>query len=355
MASRGRAERVKTHSIPRRAALRLAAATVALVGGGARAGTRRFTDDTGREILVPERPARVFAAGPPASVAVFALAPRMLLGWPRALRGAEAEYLPAFARDLPETGRLTGRGDTTNLETLVALQPDLIVDVGSVTRTTIDLAMRIQERTGIPYVLLGGRFAETPAMLRRLGEILGVPEQGAALAAYAAAIQIPIAARAATTPAAARPRVYYGRGPQGLETGGPGSINLEILEFSGLANVAAGPPSLFNVSPEQLLAWDPDHLILLDPALRRRLAGHPVWEALGAVRGGRIHVPPSLPFGWIDFPPGLNRLAGLLWIEHAIFSRGDAAAFREAVRMFFARVHHVELDAAAIERLLATG
>lgn len=50
--------------------------------GGARAGTRRFTDDTGREVLVPKRSARVFAAGPPASVAVFALASRMLLGWP---------------------------------------------------------------------------------------------------------------------------------------------------------------------------------------------------------------------------------------------------------------------------------
>jgi iron complex transport system substrate-binding protein len=346
---------VTTHPIQRRSALTLGAAAATVLAGAARAATRRFADDSGREILVPERPARVFAAGPPASVAVFALAPRMLLGWPRALRAAEAEYLPPFARDLPETGRLTGRGNTTNLETLVALQPDLIVDVGSVTRTTIDLAARIQERTGIPYVLLGGRFAETPAMLRRLGEILGVPEQGAALAAYADTIQSPIAARAAAMAAAARLRVYYGRGPQGLETGGPGSINVEILEFSGLANVAAGPPSLFNVSPEQLLAWDPDHLILLDPALRRRLAGHPVWEALGAVRAGRVHVPPSLPFGWINFPPGLNRLAGLLWIEHAIFARSDAAGFRAAVRAFFARVHHVELDAAAIERLLATG
>jgi iron complex transport system substrate-binding protein len=341
--------------VPRRSVLALGAACATLVARHARAHARRFTDDTGREIVVPERPARVFAAGPPASVAVFALAPRTLLGWPRALRGAEAEFLPVFARDLPETGRLTGRGDTTNLETLIDLQPDLIVDVGSVTRTTIDLATRIQERTGIPYILLGGRFAETPAMLRRLGEILGVPAQGAELAAYAGSIQDPIAARAAAMPATARRRVYYGRGPQGLETGGPGSINVEILEFSGLANVAAGPPSLFNVSPEQLLAWDPEHLILLDPSLRRRLAGHPVWAALSAVRAGRVHVPPSLPFGWIDFPPGLNRLAGLLWIEHAIFARGDAAEFRAAVREFFARVHHVELDAAAIERLLATG
>ena len=40
--------------------------------------------------------------------------------WVRAPREAEKPYLLASVRDLPELGRLTGRGDTLNLERLVA-------------------------------------------------------------------------------------------------------------------------------------------------------------------------------------------------------------------------------------------
>ena len=333
-----------------RRALGLAAAGAGALAAPflARAAHRTLVDDTGREVRLPASIERVFAAGPPASVAVFALAPRTLIGWPRALRGAERDFVPGFARDLPETGRLTGRGDTTNLETLVAMRPDLVVDVGSVSRTTIDLAERVQQRTGIPYLLLGGRFTETPSMLLRLGEALGAQAGAATLSAHSREVMARFA-----QPAPRRLRVYYGRGPAGLETGGPGSINVEILEFAGLENVAKGPPSLFAVSPEQLLGWDPDHVVLLDGGLAARLGGDPAWRLLAAVRAGRIHVAPRLPFGWVDFPPGINRLAGLLWIERAILGRGDDASFSAALRRHFALVHHVDIDDAAIARLLA--
>ena len=36
--------------------------------------------------------------------------------------------------------------------------------------------------------------------------------------------------------------------------------------------------------------------------------------AVRAVREGRLHCAPSLPFGWLDGPPGVNRLPGLPWL-----------------------------------------
>jgi hypothetical protein len=48
--------------------------------------------------------------------------------------------------------------------------------------TYVDLANRVQAQTGIPYLLIDGRFENTPAALRLLGEALGVPERGEALA-----------------------------------------------------------------------------------------------------------------------------------------------------------------------------
>ncbi len=41
---------------------------------------RGVTDSAGRSVRLPDRVARVFAAGPPASVLVYALAPGKLLG-----------------------------------------------------------------------------------------------------------------------------------------------------------------------------------------------------------------------------------------------------------------------------------
>lgn len=80
---------------------------------------RLVTDSAGRQVALPDRIERVFAAGPPASVLVYVLAPDKLLGWSRAATPAEREYLAAPYGDLPELGRLTGRGDTANLEVVL--------------------------------------------------------------------------------------------------------------------------------------------------------------------------------------------------------------------------------------------
>ena len=48
-----------------------------------------------------------------------------------------------------------------------------------------------------------------------------------------------ITRRVAVVPGERRPRVYYARGPRGLETGLGGSINVETIEFLGAHNVAA--------------------------------------------------------------------------------------------------------------------
>ena len=88
----------------------LPAALAGLVLLAAPADARTVTDSAGRTVAIPDTVTRVFASGPPASIAIYALRPEVLLGWPRALRDYEKPYIAAPYRDLPETGRLTGRG-----------------------------------------------------------------------------------------------------------------------------------------------------------------------------------------------------------------------------------------------------
>src|SRR5260370_40015613 len=132
---------------------------LALIGAGLLsrpvwAEGRTIVDSANRKVTLPDRISRVFVAGPPASVLMYVLAPDTMVGWIRLPTPAEKEFLTAPARDLPETGRLTGRGDTVSLARLVAARPHLGLDLGSVTETFVSLANRVQEQTGIPYVLI---------------------------------------------------------------------------------------------------------------------------------------------------------------------------------------------------------
>src|SRR5262249_35980009 len=101
-----------------------------------------IADGAGRKVSVPEKVERVYAAGPPASMLVFAIAPDKLVGWTRAFRPDEAAFVAPKYGALPELGRLTGRGNTANVEVLLKAKVDLVVDAGSTAETYVSLAER---------------------------------------------------------------------------------------------------------------------------------------------------------------------------------------------------------------------
>ena len=285
--------------LDRRTLLAGLSATVLAPRAG-RAGT--VTDGAGRAVPVPEKVARVFPAGPPAAIFLYTLAPELLIGWPRANRPEEREFLLPDVGGRPEVGRITGRGNTANLEVVLALKPDLILDVGSVDPTYVSLADRVQQQTGIPYALLDGRFDGIPLGYRTLGALIGRREQGEAFARSAEDTIKTITQRVGTIPAERRPRVYYARGPRGLETGLGGSINVETIELLA-RNVAGGTRGgLANVSIEQVLLWNPDVIVTIDRDFAANVLSDPAWAPVAAVRARRVHLSPKLPFGWVDFP-----------------------------------------------------
>lgn len=306
----------------------------------------------------PGQVRRVFAAGAPSGVLLAALAPEKLLGWPTKLQGDALALLGEPLRELGFLGRLSGRGSTVPLETLVQLQPDLILDSGTADATYISAAQRVTQQTGIPFVLVQGRLADHAAQLLEVGQLLGVGARGARLAAHADTV-LALAARIRTTvPIAAQPRVYLGRSADGLETGLEGSINMEVLDFAGGRNVAAtaGKGSLTRVSVEQILAWDPEVIVTQDPAFARHALSDPLWKSLSAVRNRRVHCAPSLPFGWLDGPPGINRLIGVHWLVQLLHPTHPAVRALEplpdAVKRFYRLFYGADLPPQTVARLL---
>jgi iron complex transport system substrate-binding protein len=310
-------------------------------------------DGAGRAVPMPARVERVFPAGPPAAILLYTLAPELLIGWPRANRPEEREFLLPNIGSRPEVGRITGRGNTANLEVVLALKPDLILDVGSVSPTYVSLADRVQQQTGIPYALLDGRFDGIALGYRTLGALLARRAQGEAHARIAEDMMKTIAGRTAVVSKGGRPRVYYARGPRGLETGLGGSINVETIELLAHNVASETRGGLANVSIEQVLLWNPDVIITIDRDFAANVRGDPAWAPVKAVREGRVHLSPKLPFGWVDFPPCVNRLIGLWWLAKILYPDLFPEDLRALTRAFYTRFYHVTLTDVQIERVLA--
>jgi len=310
-------------------------------------------DDSGRAIIVPATVKRVFPAGPPAAIMIYTMAPDLLLGWPRANRPEECAYLLPDICVRPVVGRLTGRGNTANLESVIALKPDLIVDVGATSETYKSLAERVQQQTGIPYALLDGRFLSLSTSYAKLGKLTGRINDGADFDDYVNMTLGVITNRIAFVPAEKRPRVYYARGPRGLTTGLGGSINVETIELMA-RNVAGGTQGgLANVSIEQVLLWNPEVIITIDQDFAANVYGDPAWASIEAVKNKRVHLSPKMPFGWVDFPPSANRLIGLWWLGKILYPDLFKEDIRELTRDFYEKFYHVKPTGAQIDHVLA--
>ncbi len=320
------------------------------------AAAKPFTNSAGRQVEIPGNVRRVFPAGPPASVALYTVAPEKMLGWTRAPSAAALAFLPQRYAGLPAIGRLTGRGNTVNLENVVKLAPDLVLDVGNTTSTYVSLAERVEAQTHVPAVLIGGRLAETPQTLRTLGQLLGASDRAAALARYAETVLGTVQRQTGKIPPAQRPSIYIARGPRGLESAVAGSIGSEVVDLAGARNVvgrAAGPHTIVDVSPEQVLAWQPDVVLTIDRRFHAAIRTDAVWREVEAVQKGHVHFVPDLPFSWLDDPPAPNRLIGLLWLGKLLYPAFFAQDIRTEAQRFYALFYQQEPSGSQLDGLLA--
>lgn len=313
----------------------------------------QVTDSAGREVLLPSEIHGILAAGPPAGVFLYVLAPDKLIGWPHGLEIGAETLLPAKYASLPVVGRLTGSAGGLTPAAISALRPDVIVDVGDVEPRYVALADRIQAQTGIPYLLIDGRLADSAASLRSLGATLGAADGGVAAADYAARDLKEIALGLASV--RQRLRIYYARGAMGLETVTGGSLLSEVFDLAGAVNVvpAAGNAEVVKVSFAQVRAWNPDAIVTEDPALYRHILQDPQWASLTALREEHLYLAPQLPFGWIDEPPGVNRLLGLRLLAERFYPAVFRYDVRKDAKEFFRLFYHRAPSDAELDGVLA--
>jgi iron complex transport system substrate-binding protein len=325
-------------------------AAPALLLAAAPATAAVFTDAAARRIVLPDTVKRVLPAERNAEVLVYVLAPDKLAGLERlpSGRGDGTPRLPAL-RFRP------GATPASVAEAARAFRPDLVLDAGPVTPERVAFADDVQQRTGIPYVMLDDSFERMPSVLQTLGTVLGVPERADALRLFAENAIGSARGGLLIRPAEGRPRVYYALGSDGLTTALPGAPAAAAIAEAGAINVAAplGRNIYTRISREQLLAWDPDIIIAEYPHFYRALHRDRFWRRLGAVRRGKVYLEPDAPFGWIENPSGVNRLIGLAWLSALFYPEPTHDELRGTVCEFYDKFYRVRLTNARLNNMLA--
>ncbi|MBO0738905.1 MAG: ABC transporter substrate-binding protein [Alphaproteobacteria bacterium] len=315
-----------------------------------------FVDSAERYVNVPDHPRRVMPANQSAAVLVFVLARDKLAGWSRAPSRGRRSFLPAKYARLRAFGSLNRSNPAAAVPLIARTHPDLIIESGPVTSEAAARADWYQQRTGVPYIVLDNSIQTIPAMLRSVGAMLGAAQRGEDLASRAEYVIGSVRGRLLIAPADERPLVYYGRGADGLRSAPAGSQAIAAIEQAGAINVAAnvGTGEANTVTRSQIRAWKPGIIIAEDRRFYNSLRRGFQWRGLPAVTNKRLYLAPSDPFGWLDGPPGVNRLIGLSWLTGLFYPDQSQEDLRADVRQFYEQFYGVKLTDRQLEGLVRT-
>ncbi len=312
------------------------------------AESREVTDMAGRTMTVPAVIDKVFSADSVSAIYLYTFDPDRLLGWNYPLNETEKKIILPEYQDLPSYGM----GDSINYEAVIADGPQLALLVGNLGEGSIDEADQLSAKLGIPVFLISNDFLKTAAVYRALGELFDDAERAQALAGY---VEETFAMAAEPIPEAEQVTVYFGNGIDSLETAPRGSSHAQIFEVVQAVNVAeveSESGSRVQISLEQLLAWDPDYIIvngepsedLTGSRAAEAILAAPSFATVQAVEDGQVYGSPKAPFSWVDRPPGPNRIIGVRWLRALFYPDRCGYEVEDAVLEFYALFYHVELE-----------
>lgn len=324
------------------------------------AETREITDMAGRKVTVPtaENIESVFSAGPVAAIFLYMVVPDKLLGWNYELNDVEKSIILDKYQDLPNFGM----GDAVNYEAVIAANPTIAINSGKINDAMVSDCDALSESLGIPVVAVDNELNNSAEAFRFMGELLGVEDHAEELAQYAEQVFTDINVLS-DIPEEKKVSVYFGNGEDSLETAPRGSQHAQIFDVINAVNVAdleLGDGSRVQISAEQLLAWDPDVIVVngepkadkSGSSAAEDILSNPDYASLKAVQDQKVYGTPNAPFSWVDRPAGPNRLIGMRWFSALIYPEYIKCDINEEIHKFFDLFYHVDLSDEQLENVL---
>lgn len=318
------------------------------------AETRVFTDSTGRQITVPARIDKVAVSGPLTQIVVFALCPDKLVGVANEWDASAQQFLDEKYYNLPLLGQLYGGKGELNLETLLASEAQVVIDVGEAKSTIVEDMDALQEQTGIPFVHIDAKLSAMDETYTLLGDLLDMQEEGKTLADYCRSVYDRIDSLAASVEKA---NILYITGEAGLNVIARGSYHAEAIDLLANNLAVVDEPSSKGtgneVDMEQILNWNPDVILFTPGSICATVGEDAAWQGVTAIQNGAYYEVPMGPYNWMGFPPSVQRLLGMQWMAKVLYPDAVDYDMYEAASTYFQMFYHCDLTQEQYDALVA--
>lgn len=277
-----------------------------LMSASAQAAPIKLSDDAGNTLQLSEPPRRIISLLPSLTETVCALgACDRLVGVDR------YSNHPASVNVLPKLGGL----DDTQIETIVALKPDVVI---------LSASSRVQDRLaslGIKLLVLETRSHEdVRRVLGKIGELLGVAEPQKVWQQIDTAVN----QAAASVPASVKGQTIYYEIDSAPYAAGESSFIGETLTRLGVKNIVGKELGPFpKLNPEFIVRADPQ-IIMVSQRSGASLPGRPGWAGIRALRNKQLCIFPKEEAEVISRPgPRMGEAAG--WMARCLRNLAPAA------------------------------
>lgn len=316
--------------------------------------TRVFTDSCGREVKVPADIQKVAVSGPLAQMVVFAIAPDKMVGVANAWDETAENYFDQKYLDLPLLGQLYGGKGELNLETLLAADPDVVIDVGEPKSTMAEDLDGLQEQTGIPFVHIDAYLASMDDTYAMLSDLLAMPNEGQALADYCRNAYDTVKA---IVDGVEKADVLYITGEEGLNVIARDSYHAEVVDMLCNNLAVVDEPSSKGtgneVDMEQILNWDPSIVFFAPGSIYSTVADNENWQTIPAIKDGKYYEVPFGPYNWMGFPPSVQRILGMQWMAKVLYPEAADYDMYEVAQTYFQLFYHCDLTIDQYNALVA--
>lgn len=301
---------------------------------------RIVVDQLGREVEIPGKVERIVSSYYITSSLLIALdAEEKMVGIEM-----KADTREIYKRAAPEFLDLEaiGSGKTLNIESIVALDPDLVIIPYRLESFVSQL-----ESLGIPTIVVEPETMEGfIECVELVGNAIGHEEEANELITYYEE-QIEKVTEL-TEDVESKPSVYLSGSGAPLVTVTGKMYQNDLIKMAGGVNVSEQLQDGYwtQISPEQLLAWNPEKWLAVGYAdySLEDIKNDPKYAEIAAVKNGDIKTFPSILEPW-DYPTPSSVL-GILWLTHELHPEiYDVEEYTQDATVFYKTFFDIDVTA----------
>ena len=311
---------------------------------------RIVTDMAGRKVEIPDKVERILPYDSKTSILIFPVLEDRMVATSMLPGKKDYQFIAASYRNMPEV-------DVKNIEAVLATSPQVILYGVYDKNDNTDPVLNLGRRLDIPVLMINLSLNKLDKAYRFLGSVFSENEKCEPLIRFLQD-RYKVADSLKTANPVIASSVYYSIGADGLMTDPAGSKHTEVLDFMKIPNAAkVDIPSggHAKVNMEQVIRWNPDCILTSsfrgNESAYKSIVSDKKWSTIKAVQKGEVYKVPVQPMGWLDHPPSINRIPGVIWLS-GIFYHYPEAKTKASIKAFYQLFYKYALSDREYELLL---